>query len=141
MVIEIIHLVFDLILGLAFVGVFYYNLKYLARESAAMPVQKTDKTSLETLQPRAAAIAKCMGAPIQKYEKAMLITKTFYSENDYVSYDFSAYDKAHIISMFHFSPNYNEESDWRIYPKLINACVFKEGWVSIDDCEGSGLCI
>ena len=64
MVIEIIHLVFNLILGLAFVGVFYYNLKYLARESAAMPVQKTDKTSIETLQPRGAAIAKCMGAPI-----------------------------------------------------------------------------
>ena len=64
MAIEIIHLVFDLILGLAFVGVFYYNLKYSIRESTAMPVQKTDKTSLETLQPRAAAMAKCMGAPI-----------------------------------------------------------------------------
>lgn len=140
MIIDIIRLVFDLILGLAFAGIFYYGLKYLAREPAAVPVQETDEASLEALQPRAAALAKHLGAPIKKYENAMLITKTFYSEYNYVSYDFSAYDKARIISMLYFSPD-DEEGDWRVYPKLINACVFDEGWVAIDDCEGSELCI
>lgn len=140
MIIDIIHLVVNLILGLVFAGIFYYGLKYLAREPAAMPVQETDKASLEALQPRAAALAKHLGAPLKKYEKAMLITKTFYSEDNYVSYDFSAYDKARIISMLYFSPD-DEEGNWRIYPKLINACVFDEGWVAIDDCEDNKLCI
>lgn len=143
MIIDIIRLVFDLILGLAFAGIFYYGLKYLARESAAVPVQETDEASLEALQPRAAAMAKIMGPPVKKYENAMLITKTFYSEYNYVSYDFSAYDKARIVSRLYFSPDYEdeEENSWRVYPNLINACVFNEGWVALDDCEGRELCI
>lgn len=141
MTIEIIRLALYLLLGVALAGIFYHRLKFLIKKSTATPVQETDKTSLEALQPRAAALAKHLGAPIKKYEQAMLITKTFYSENNYVSYDFSAYDKAHIISMLYFSPDDDDENGWRIYPKLINACVFDEGWVSIDDCEDSELCI
>lgn len=140
MTMEIIHLALYLLLGVALAGIFYHRLKFLVKKSAAMPVQETDKASLEALQPRAAALAKHLGAPLKKYEKAMLITKTFYSEYNYVSYDFSAYDKARIISMLYFSPD-DEEGSWRVYPKLINACVFDEGWVAIDDCEDNELCI
>lgn len=141
MIIDIIRLVFDLILGLAFAGIFYYGLKFLIKKSATVPVQETDEASLEALQPRAAAMAKIMGPPVKKYENAMLITKTFHSEYNYVSYDFSAYDKARIVSMLYFAPDYEEEGDWRVYPNLINACVFNEGWVALDDCEGRELCI
>lgn len=141
MTIEIIRLALYLLLGVALAGIFYHRLKFLIKKSAAVPVQETDEASLEALQPRAAAMAKIMGPPVKKYEKAMLITKTFHSEYNYVSYDFSAYDKARIVSMLYFSPDEEEEGDWRVYPNLINACVFEEEWVALDDCEGRELCI